>query len=567
LKRTDVVVQLLLVFFFVLAWFVLTQSQTTTGIFWLYVYAPIAALLLKRKIALFWVFAYAAWIAVIANASWLGPIGYSVSQVYAFIASFLPISLFMIAYQRITESAEREVYEKDIELKALTKKLQYELIFASHSKKQLDGLSVALARQNKKLTRGQAALVNLLEDAKELENELVLAKQHVEEKVEQRTQELSIERSRLESTLQSLPVAVLLLNEKMKVVDANNQAYELVGEEPTGDGAGLPTAVSRKLYKFMSNELVLADHIQQCVATQACVMLGEVSYKEAYYKVALGPVQSVGNDPSGGVVVVVENITAQKMLERSKDEFLMIASHELRTPLTAIRGNAVILEKMFAKKAQSPEFDELTTDIQDSSTRLLSIVNDYLELSSMEQGRRVFNQDVVDLAALAHTIISENQGLAREKKLDLKVKGSRAKKILVRADARRVQQVIENLIANAIHYTNRGSVTLEFAQAGDLVTCRIRDTGIGIAKSSQQNIFTKFHQAQENLLTRDPERSTGLGLYITKLMVEGMGGKIILEHSALRKGSVFAFSLPSAKSVRSVGQNAQKNATMKSKGD
>jgi len=541
LKRTDVVVQLLLSFFFALAWFILIQSETTTGIFWLYVYAPISALLLRRWIALFWIIAFAIWIAFLVTFSWLGTTTYEEVQVYAFVATFLPISLFMVAYRRITEKAEREVYEKDIQLKELTQKLEAELAFASRSKQQLDGLSVALSKQNKKLTSSKSALLNLLEDARQLEGELKRSKANVEKQVESRTRELSLERARLASTLESLPIAVVLIDKNGKVADANDKAYELVGVPEAHHASRV---AHRKISTFIDKKLQLMKFIQQCSNSTACVMIPELTYKDEFYKVALGPVESQDSDTNGGVVVVIENITAQKLLDRSKDEFLMIASHELRTPLTAIRGDAAVLSKYIEKDMNKKDAQELVQDIRGSSDRLLGVVNDYLELSSLEQGKIPFNLQRLDMIALCQQVIDENRPLANEKKLKLIYKKPHNRTLCAQADPTRVAQVIQNLLSNAIHYTQKGTISLELSASEEKITCRVKDTGVGISKFSQKNLFDKFNQAQDNLLTRDPERSTGLGLYIAKLLIEKMHGHLVLESSVLKKGSVFAFSLP-----------------------
>lgn len=541
LKRTDIVVQLLLLFFCGLAWFILTQSQTATGIFWLYVYAPIAALLLPRKVAFFWVILFAAWVVLMATFAWFGKVTYSEIQIYAFLASFLPISLFMITYQQITEKAEREVYEKDIQLQELTNKLEAELQFASRSKQQLDGLSVALSKQNKKLTNSKTALLNLLEDARKLEGELKRSKANVERQVEDRTKELSVERARLASTLESLPIAVVLIDRHGEVAEANGRAYELIDIAQTRHGT---TTARKKVQAFLDKKLNLMKFIQQCSRSASCVMIPEITYQGNFYKIALGPVESQDSDTRGGVVIVIEDITSQKLLERSKDEFLMIASHELRTPLTTIRGDAAVLAKYLDGEMHKKDAQELIQDIRGSSDRLLGVVNDYLELSSLEQGKIPFDIQRLDVVPLCKQIVAENRPLAREKKLKLEFRKPRNASMYVGADPKRVAQIVQNLLSNAIHYTQRGTVTLELSSSNEKVICRVRDTGVGISKLSQKNLFDKFNQAQENLLTRDPERSTGLGLYIAKLLVEKMQGSLVLESSVLKKGSVFTFSLP-----------------------
>jgi signal transduction histidine kinase len=116
---------------------------------------------------------------------------------------------------------------------------------------------------------------------------------------------------------------------------------------------------------------------------------------------------------------------------------------------------------------------------------------------------------------------------------------------LVMADADRLKEVIINLISNAINYTRAGSVGLELSQKPDAVTVRVRDTGVGIPQRNQSLLFRKFQQAGDTL-ARDNTQSTGLGLYISKLMVEAMKGTIQLEESVPDKGSVFSFTLPAA---------------------
>lgn len=541
IKRTDIVVQLQLIFFFALAWFILTKSDTTTGIFWLYVYAPIAALLLRRKYAVFWILLFTIWVMFLSSTSWLGITTYPDVQIYAFIVSFIPISVFMVAYQRIVEKAELETYSKDRELRETAEKLEAELIFTTQSKKQLDGLSASLAKQNRKLSDSKVALTNLLEDARELETDLKKSKASVERQVAQRTQELSLERSHLTATLESLPIAVILVDKHGNVVSANGHTYQLIELHAPSKNT---VAERNKVRKFIDKQLNLMQFIQQCSSTASCVLLPEVDYKGDFYKIVLGPVDSQGDDSKGGVVVIIENITSQKLLDRSKDEFLMIASHELRTPLTAIKGNAAILSKYLNDDMNNKDTQELIDDIQGSSDRLLGVVNDYLELSSLEQGKIPFDCERFDIVPICKQIVGENRSLASENKLKLTFKKPRNLKMYVVADPKRVAQVVQNLLSNAIHYTEAGSVTLELSASNDKVVCRVRDTGVGMSKFSQKNLFEKFNQAQENLLTRDPKRSTGLGLYITKLLVEKMNGSLVLESSALGKGSVFAFSLP-----------------------
>ena len=112
------------------------------------------------------------------------------------------------------------------------------------------------------------------------------------------------------------------------------------------------------------------------------------------------------------------------------------------------------------------------------------------------------------------------------------------------ADKARTQQVGSNLIGNAIKFSKQGEVAVNFEKEKDFVKVRVTDNGIGISPANQRLLFKKFQQAGERVLARDVTKGTGMGLYISKLLTELMGGKIYLENSEFGKGSTFAFELP-----------------------
>jgi signal transduction histidine kinase len=130
---------------------------------------------------------------------------------------------------------------------------------------------------------------------------------------------------------------------------------------------------------------------------------------------------------------------------------------------------------------------------------------------------------------------------------DIKIVISKPKqKTICYADSERVMQIVVNLIGNSFKFTEKGSIKITFKVTKDSVTTYVSDTGRGISTENQKLLFRKFQQASDNLFTRDTTKGTGLGLYISKLMIEGMKGSIWLEKSEVNKGSVFAFSLPTS---------------------
>ena len=248
-----------------------------------------------------------------------------------------------------------------------------------------------------------------------------------------------------------------------------------------------------------------------------------------------------------GAIILVGDVAEAKVLERSKDEFFSIASHELRTPLTAIRGNTALIRDYFIKKVKDPEFVNIIDDIHASSIRLIDIVNDFLNLSRLEQGRIEFKKEKVDVAGTIKTVLEELVSSAEQKKLELKFLEPKKKPPLVAADSEKVKEVLINLIGNGIKYTEKGSVTINLVEKDSQLKINVIDTGRGISIKNQTLLFRKFQQAGESLYTRDTTKGTGLGLYISKLMVVGMGGTIGLEESVEDKGSNFYFTLPIAK--------------------
>ena len=150
------------------------------------------------------------------------------------------------------------------------------------------------------------------------------------------------------------------------------------------------------------------------------------------------------------------------------------------------------------------------------------------------------------LEPLVEKIIYELGALSREKKIYIRTANDLDTLPLVYADPDRVKQVLYNLIGNAMRFVAKGGVTIEAKVHGNLLKVMIEDTGAGISPENQNLLFHKFQQAGESILTRDTTRGTGLGLYISKLLVENMGGRVQLEKSEVGVGTTFSFTVPIA---------------------
>lgn len=231
-----------------------------------------------------------------------------------------------------------------------------------------------------------------------------------------------------------------------------------------------------------------------------------------------------------------------KRLQELKNEFTFIAAHELRTPVTAIRGYISMIKEGTA--GEIPETAKKYLNIVwEANERLVRLVNDILEIARSEAGRITIEVFAVDIREAVKSVFEEVRPLAGEKKIILSYERP-VGLTLVLADTARLKEVIVNLVSNAIKYNREGGrikISHEF-EPGFVVT-HIEDTGIGISAEDQKRMFEKFFRAESARVQQIT--GTGLGLFITKELVEKMGGAIWMK-SEEGKGSRFSVKLPSA---------------------
>lgn len=368
---------------------------------------------------------------------------------------------------------------------------------------------------------------------------------------------LEAEQAQFQASINSINVGFMITDTEGQVVMINTAAKQIIfnlGNTPSpailrnSPGAHFGYSID-EIQNRLGAEIDLKALIRSALIDKITISQKNVPLGQLFLHIFITPIVML--EKKGGLaleyigaVVLIEDTTQQLILERSKDEFFSIASHELRTPLTAIRGNTAIIQQYFADQIKDPSLKEMVRDIYESSIRLISIVNDFLDVSRLEQGRIEYHKAAFGLLGLAKDVLKELSGLASQKGLYLKVEESIPPPIVF-ADKERVKQVLVNLIGNALKSTEHGGVAIRFSSGGGFVKCSVIDTGKGIPLQNQKLLFRKFQQAGKNILTRDVN-GTGLGLYISKLMVEALGGKIYLEYSEEGRGTIFSFTLPQA---------------------
>lgn len=231
-------------------------------------------------------------------------------------------------------------------------------------------------------------------------------------------------------------------------------------------------------------------------------------------------------------------------LDQMKSEFLSLASHQMRAPLTAMKGyTSMLLEGEFG--TLPPKAEESVKVIMRSNQNLINIVNDFLNISRIEQGKMVYEKTVFKIADLLKEVVEEHKLNIEKGKLSIKLEIPNNFDSQVNADRDKIRQVIGNIIDNSVKYTINGGIAVSLLSDSEKVMIKIKDTGIGIDPSEIGKLFSKFSRSKSANKTN--VIGTGLGLYIAQKMSEDQGGKIKVFSEGEGKGSTFTIELPKAK--------------------
>lgn len=244
-----------------------------------------------------------------------------------------------------------------------------------------------------------------------------------------------------------------------------------------------------------------------------------------------------------GSIEVFRDITREKELDQAKDEFISLASHELRTPMTAIKG----LVDMILHEDYGPVNENLREPLQNiniSSDRQIRLITDLLNVSRLQTGKITYHLSDFSLKPVVEEIVTSLQPIAHEKNITLTYQEIPAAS--VQFDNEWIKHILNNLIGNALKFTEKGGVSLSFTEDESFVSVHITDTGIGIAIGDQENLFKRFRQLPTVLSSK--YAGSGLGLYISREIAQKLGGDVVLGQSEKEKGSTFIFSIPKASS-------------------
>ncbi|OGY22231.1 MAG: hypothetical protein A2113_03060 [Candidatus Woykebacteria bacterium GWA1_44_8] len=356
--------------------------------------------------------------------------------------------------------------------------------------------------------------------------------------------DITAERNKLTTVMQSIVDGVLALDLDGNVIFVNPAALSMLGlgsEDILSKSLGSVLTMLDGDQKLTSKDLIPSERlVKDVIVTQKRGLKITTSFgKQLFVNLTSSSIKE-GGEVGLGAIITINDVSKEKELEEMKLDFVSMAAHELRTPLTAIRGYLSVLQEEVGESL-SKEQKSFLDKAFISSSQLAALVENLLSVSRIERGAMRLEVEPTDWGQVLGEAVANFLPLAGEKGVHLSLrKPEELPKVLV--DKFRISEVISNLLANAIAYTRPGGSVELSAQADDLeVTTQIKDTGQGIPESARSRLFTKFFRVSGVL--EQGSKGTGLGLYISKAIIDMHKGKIWVE-SSLGVGSTFFFTVP-----------------------
>ncbi len=383
----------------------------------------------------------------------------------------------------------------------------------SYLKRELDEKIIELEKANKKLEKYS---------------------RNLEDIVQERTLELTKANSKLNAVITNCADGIVLFDSNFKIIELNSKAVELFAQKKE-------TLIKQNLFDLMVNEK--KQFTKSELNSKKSIFLNNYSLIN-YEKDIKIPVEisiaPVIDDKNKFYVAVIRDVTNQKETERLRDDFIATLTHDLKTPLTAaISGIEYILQGELGEVTEKQ--NELLTAMKKSSEDMLGLVATLLEVYRYEAGKTYLCKTKFDIVKLAQECVRELKTLAKNADIEL-ISEANEDEIFINADKNEIRRVIVNLVGNAIkHSQNSDKVKIDIIQKDKDLTLNVTDYGIGLSEEDCAKLFNRFSQGTKEKRSS----STGLGLYLSRQIIEAHGGKIYVE-SELNKGSKFGFELKNA---------------------
>ncbi|EAE5857961.1 PAS domain-containing protein [Listeria monocytogenes] len=351
------------------------------------------------------------------------------------------------------------------------------------------------------------------------------------ESLETQMFEIKQNEQRLNAIVQNLVSGVMLINVDKQVIMTNRTMYQILGE----------TEITGKPFYEVIKSFALSQLIEGTFETKTIQQKEIILYfpREMILDASVSPILGENGEITG-IILLLHDITQIRHLENVRSEFVTNVSHELKTPVTALKGFAeTLLDGAMYDEVLLKKF---LTIIKEESDRLHRLIMDILALSRIEQNPVAENVELVDVDEVIEQSARTIFEMATEKNIRVTIPEKTSASVMIETDRDKLQQIIINLLSNAINYTPvDGKVEVKLIEQGAEVIIEVTDNGIGIPAKDIDRVFERFYRV-------DKARSrhsggTGLGLSIVKHLVENCGGRIEVE-SQEEVGSTFRVTLP-----------------------
>lgn len=357
---------------------------------------------------------------------------------------------------------------------------------------------------------------------------------------------ISAERNQLRIILSGITNAVIAVDLQRNIILFNKAAEALTGLD-TRKVMGKPIQEAIRIFddsgELPANEYcpVTQDYFEGIVFNKKNLKFTNSHGQEHYINIVSSTIRE-GMSIRLGCILMFQDTTREFVMEKIKSEFVSIAAHQLRTPLTGIKWSLQYLFSGETGKLNSGQ-KEMAGDALAATNRMVELINDLLDVSRIEEGRFGIRLQRQSISPVLERVVNTSQNTADKKGITLKVEAP-SKLPFLNIDMEKMEIALNNLVDNAIKYTLPGkTVELKATSADGELTITVKDEGIGIPRSEFDRVFTKFFRSNQAQLYHTS--GTGLGLYVSKNIIEQHGGKIWF-YSEENKGTTFYVSLPLA---------------------
>lgn len=344
--------------------------------------------------------------------------------------------------------------------------------------------------------------------------------------------EISYEKSKIEAILSYMADGVIAVNTDGEIIHINPTAVKMLEVSPHAVGKKFAEVFKDVFGDIDFKKLVSGD---EHFTTEHSIKRGDMVLRAHFASF------KSQNGETSGVVIVLRDVTEQEKLDRMRKEFVANVSHEIKTPLTTIKSYVETLQEGALNEPEIAK--KFLSVIQNETDRMARLVKDLLELSRLDYQKTKWKKEIISLNSIVEDVISKLDVKIREKELRVSLKlhrdGAR-----VLGDKDRLEQVVLNIVGNAVKYTgNGGNIDIKTAEEKELVVFEVKDNGIGIPREDLPRIFERFYRVDK---ARSRELGgTGLGLSIAKQIVEAHQGSITV-NSREGEGTVVVITLPKA---------------------